>query len=94
LNAGRRNPLQQENAMTCATQALTGHASLSARQRAAHFLRQEWEAFWTRKSQHATVRVLRGLDDATLRDIGLSRSEIESVVYGTPGDRRVHYGAR
>lgn len=80
--------------MTCATQTLTDHASPSVRQKAAHFLSREWEAFWNRRTQRATVRLLRDLDDTTLRDIGLSRSEIESVVYGAPGDRRVHYGAR
>jgi uncharacterized protein YjiS (DUF1127 family) len=69
-------------------------ASPSRRQGASDFLRREWAAFWTRHGQRATVRILRNLDDATLRDIGLSRSEIDSVVYGTPGDRRVSYNGR
>ena len=55
------------------------------------FVQQEWSAFWARNAQRATVRILRGLDDATLRDIGLSRSEIDSFVYGRPGDRRQRY---
>jgi uncharacterized protein YjiS (DUF1127 family) len=58
------------------------------------FLKREWQAYRTRRAQRATVRALRDLDDATLRDIGLGRSEIESVVYGTPGDRRQHYASR
>jgi uncharacterized protein YjiS (DUF1127 family) len=55
------------------------------------FLKREWQAYRTRRAQRATVRALRNLDDATLRDIGMGRSEIESVVYGRPGDRR-QYG--
>ena len=75
--------------MTCATQVLPDRASPSPRGRISGFLKREWSAFWTRSTQRATVRILRELDDVTLRDIGLSRSEIESVVYGAPGDRRV-----
>jgi uncharacterized protein YjiS (DUF1127 family) len=73
--------------MTYATQALS--ATLPS-----GFLRRGLSAFWARNTQRATVRILRDLDDATLRDIGLSRSEIESVVYGAPGDRRVRYTSR
>jgi uncharacterized protein YjiS (DUF1127 family) len=51
-------------------------------------------AYLTRRARRATVRILCNLDDATLRDIGLSRSEVESVVYGTPVDRRVNYNGR
>lgn len=53
-----------------------------------------WTAYWTRKAQRTTVRMLEGLDDKTLRDIGLGRSEIESVVYGGSGERRLHYRTR
>jgi uncharacterized protein YjiS (DUF1127 family) len=58
------------------------------------FLKREWTAYLTRRAKRATVRILSDLDDATLRDIGLSRSEVESVTYGTPGDRRVNYNGR
>jgi uncharacterized protein YjiS (DUF1127 family) len=48
-----------------------------------------WEGFWTRRAKLATVALLRGLDDRVLHDIGIDRSEIESVVYGKGADRLV-----
>jgi|GEM_PF-808326 len=54
-----------------------------------------WAAFWKRRAQRATVMMLRGLDDRALHDIGVDRSEIESVVYGRPGERlRAYEGLR
>ena len=52
---------------------------------------QYWVAFWAWRARRATVQLLDGLDDRTLRDIGLSRGEISSAVYGRPGDRRRCY---
>jgi uncharacterized protein YjiS (DUF1127 family) len=77
--------------MTYATQALSHVPTSSASQLLGGFLKREWEAYRARRARRATVHALRNLDDATLRDIGLGRSEIESVVYGTPGDRRQRY---
>ncbi len=48
-----------------------------------------WEAYWTRRAKRAAVALLRGLDDRILHDIGIDRSEIESVVYGKGADRLV-----
>jgi uncharacterized protein YjiS (DUF1127 family) len=79
--------------MAHATHAVPG-PSTCHQQTVAGFLKREWTAYLTRRARRATVRILRNLDDATLRDIGLSRSEVESVVYGTPGDRRVNYNGR
>jgi len=73
--------------MTYATQATPA----SRLEQAGGFLKREWAAYWTRNAQRATVRILQDLDDATLRDIGLSRSEIDSVVYSNARDRRVNY---
>jgi uncharacterized protein YjiS (DUF1127 family) len=48
-----------------------------------------WEGYWTRRAQAATVALLRGLDDRVLHDIGINRSEIESVVHTRGADRLV-----
>jgi uncharacterized protein YjiS (DUF1127 family) len=79
--------------MTSTTQAIAVRAPASGRQGLGGFVQREWRAFLARKAQRGTVRVLQGLDDATLRDIGLSRSEIDSFVYGRASDRRQHYNA-
>lgn len=41
-----------------------------------------WARYWVRRAERATVFVLHSLDERTLKDIGMDRSEIESVVYG------------
>jgi len=46
-----------------------------------------WRRYWQRRAKRATVELLHSLDDRTLRDIGLSRCEITSVVYGRAGER-------
>ena len=51
-------------------------------------VRSAWAGYWTRKAERATVLVLRSLDSRTLKDIGLHRSEIESVVYGQDANNR------
>jgi uncharacterized protein YjiS (DUF1127 family) len=53
----------------------------------AHTVARWWDGYWSKRAQSATVYVLRSLDDRTLRDIGVNRSEIESVVYSSSGDR-------
>jgi uncharacterized protein YjiS (DUF1127 family) len=75
--------------MTYATQTIHQPSALAG----AGFLKRQWAAYWSRHTQRATVRILQDLDDAVLRDIGISRSEIESAVYGNPDDRRVHFSA-
>lgn len=45
-----------------------------------------WSAYWTWKAERATVHILSSLDDRALKDIGMDRSEIESVVYNRPRD--------
>lgn len=47
-------------------------------------LRAAWERFWIWKAARATVFILHSLDDQTLKDLGMDRTEIESVVYGQP----------
>ena len=63
-----------------AQQASKAFGVLSLTQRA-------WAAYRTRRAEHATIAMLRALDDRALRDIGIDRSEIESVVYAARADR-------
>ena len=53
----------------------------------AHSLRRWWGALWTRRAQRASVHLLSSLDDRTLQDIGVNRSEIESIVYAKSCER-------
>ena len=63
-------------------------------------LSRAWQWYRARVTERTTVQTLRGLDDRTLKDIGMDRSEIESVVYGPPGEpepiptRRIHFAGR
>jgi uncharacterized protein YjiS (DUF1127 family) len=45
-------------------------------------MRRAWTRYWTHRAARATAGILHRLDDRTLKDIGLDRSEIESVAYG------------
>jgi uncharacterized protein YjiS (DUF1127 family) len=47
--------------------------------------RRTWTYYWTRRAAHDTVAVLNALDDRTLKDLGLHRSEIQSVVFAERG---------
>lgn len=51
------------------------------RRRVRDALRSAWRAYWRRRAKRAT-QFLQSLDDRTLKDIGIDRSEIDSVVYG------------
>jgi uncharacterized protein YjiS (DUF1127 family) len=63
------------------------HGSIG--RKAANLARRAWARYWARRAAHATVAVLHSLDDRALKDIGLDRSEIESVVYS---ERRARVG--
>ena len=80
-------------------------AELSARplapsRRGFGLLERVWEWFRARHNEKQTVRLLGALDDRTLKDIGMDRSEIGSIVYGGLGEpasiqsRRIHFSGR
>jgi uncharacterized protein YjiS (DUF1127 family) len=47
-------------------------------------MRAAYHSFMEDRARRNTARMLSGLNDATLKDIGLHRSQIESVVAGMP----------
>jgi uncharacterized protein YjiS (DUF1127 family) len=50
-----------------------------------------WRAYWERRGRRASVVFLSSLDNRTLQDIGLDRSEIESFVYDKSNQRLRRY---
>jgi uncharacterized protein YjiS (DUF1127 family) len=61
------------------------------RRRVGTAVQKAWRGYWRRRADRATRAILLSLDDRTLKDIGLDRSEVESVVYAG-GDRRICVG--
>ncbi|MEQ1611500.1 MAG: DUF1127 domain-containing protein [Hyphomicrobiaceae bacterium] len=75
--------------MMCITDATHSRATeTSAAGRLAARFKAGWQTYLLRRRLKATVFTLQGLDDRTLSDIGLDRSEIESVVRSKSHERR------
>jgi uncharacterized protein YjiS (DUF1127 family) len=55
-------------------------------------LQQAWRNYWRRRARRATLSLLRSLDDRALKDIGIDRSEIASVLCGGGEERRICVG--
>lgn len=51
-------------------------------------LARAWQVYWDWQRRRTTVRILASLDERTLKDIGISPSEITSYAYGDPEQRR------
>lgn len=69
--------------------SLTTAASVAYRAAAAATIRSWWLAFARRRRMRKTAFILEGLDDRTLKDIGLNRTEIGSVVARGCRERRI-----
>jgi uncharacterized protein YjiS (DUF1127 family) len=78
--------------MTCmsctrpAEEAGRSNRSLTLIARVGALIRSAWQAYWLWRARKVTILLLSSLDRRTLRDIGISPSEIESLVHG--GDDR------
>jgi uncharacterized protein YjiS (DUF1127 family) len=68
---------------------LTTAASAAYRAAAAAHIRTWWQAFVRRRRLRKTAGILESLDDRTLKDIGLDRTEIPSVVSRGCSERRI-----
>ena len=51
------------------------------------FIVSRWSRYQYRRRCRATDRILRGLSEHTLKDIGISRSDILTVSYGDGTDQ-------
>jgi len=51
-------------------------------------LRAMWRGYWRSRAERATVFMLQSLGDRTLKDLGIDRTEVESVVYCADDRRR------
>ena len=65
---GRAKPIQNQ----IDDRGSRGHRVLAA-------ARGAWSRYWARRAARATAGILQRLDDRTLKDIGLDRTEIDSV---------------
>ena len=50
-----------------------------------------WTSYWDHQARRATMLLLHSLDDRALSDIGFQRSEIHSVVFGSPDRVRPYH---
>jgi uncharacterized protein YjiS (DUF1127 family) len=73
---------------TCTEIVQTSETESSWLHRVGGLVRSAWQAFWERRANRAAVVMLQSMDAQTLHDIGVNRSEIESMVYGARRDRR------
>jgi uncharacterized protein YjiS (DUF1127 family) len=76
-----------QRALVVRTVMREAHAARAAAFRAAFrwigaSFTRAWQAYRAWQKRRATLAELHSLDDAALKDIGLRRSEIESVVFG------------
>ena len=75
--------------------AASGAGEGSGLRRAREVLTRAWYSYWNARAKRATVLVLNALDDRTLKDIGIDRSEIESIARRhDASDRRITMCAR
>ena len=60
----------------------TTHSQASGLHRLGAVAAKAWNGYWDYRANRAAVVLLQSMDGQALHDIGINRSEIESVVYG------------
>jgi uncharacterized protein YjiS (DUF1127 family) len=73
---------------TCTDIAPAGHSHTSGLHKLGSALANAWNGYLEYRANRAAVRMLYSLDSHSLHDLGISRNEIESVVYRQSGDDR------
>ena len=66
--------------------ASTDHTQGSGLHKLGATVAKAWHGYWEYRANRAAVAMLHSLDAQSLHDIGISRSEIESAVYGRWGE--------
>jgi uncharacterized protein YjiS (DUF1127 family) len=59
--------------------------------RAAAASRKLWEAYRLHRARKPAAMALQSLDDRTLADLGLVRTELSTMVFSRPADRLCHW---
>lgn len=67
---------------TCTHIATAAHTQSSGLHRLGAVVTKAWSGYWEYRANRAAIAMLQSLDAQALHDIGVSRGEIESVVYG------------
>jgi uncharacterized protein YjiS (DUF1127 family) len=77
--------------MICSQTARTSTPIAASTSHILNPVRRAWRRYWDWRARRMTVAILQSLDARTLRDIGISAGEIESVVHGQTHDRTCRY---
>jgi len=62
--------------------AIAAHTQSSGLHRLGAVVTKAWNGYWEYRANRAAIAMLQSMDGQALHDIGINRSEIESVVYG------------
>ena len=76
---------------TLCTSSHSHEVAHAASQGLAESIKGLWRAYWERRARKASIMLLSSLDNRTLDDIGLDRSEIQSFVYDSSKERLRRY---
>lgn len=71
---------------TCTDIAHSANAHGSGLHRLGAAVARAWNGYWDYRANRAAIAMLQSMDGQALHDIGINRSEIESVVYGRRED--------